>query len=136
MSDTNVLHLIMCAFRFPEVPLAGKRTNSVRYRKDIEIARKHPFPPRKRYPPPVSQNCSPFSAYLIAPGNLWLFRARYALPRFRKGFSEGHVSNTVDHILEQQQERLKIIRLLLTVYPWYSVGKFLESNCTVATSNE
>jgi len=46
MSDTNVLHVIMFAFGFPDVPLKGKRTINVQYRKDIEIARKHPFPSR------------------------------------------------------------------------------------------
>lgn len=114
MSDTNVLHVIMFAFGLPDVRLMGERVlSNVRYGENIEAARKSiPFLPRTlesvTHPPP--QNCSPFSAYLIAPGNLWLSRARYALPRFRKG----HVSNAVDRILERQQERLKIIRLLLT----------------------
>jgi len=85
--------------------------------------------------PLTPQNCSPFSTYLIAPGNLWLFRARYALPRFRKGLRRACLECCRPHPWTATR-KTKNHPSVANIYPWYFVRKFLESNCTVATSNE
>lgn len=130
----------MFAFGFRSRCASRGKENCVRYGKDIEMLESTSFSrARKRYPPTHRKHypptCSPFSAYLIAPGNLWLFRARYALPRFRKGSRRACLECCRPHP-RMATRKNKNHPSVANIYPWYFVGKFLESNCTVATSNE
>lgn len=112
MSNTNVSHVIVFAFGFrSRCSSHGKENHQCpiwkRYRSGSQASHS-PYPSETL--PSHWQNCSPFSTYLIAPGNLCFFGPGMLCHDFIKVLEE-HVSNAVDRILEWQQERLKIIRL-------------------------